>query len=64
MTSENTKVSQVKINRSQIEDLIAMHISALGKAPDADLQIIEVTGFYPKAEMLTIRYKKRKEVKS
>lgn len=54
------KVSQVKVNRTQIMDLIAMHLHAMGISPRKEIDIVDIAGM-PNTEMLIIRYKTQEE---
>lgn len=55
MSSKNTKVLQQSINRSQLYDLLAMHLHALGIAPKKEITIISIDGL-PLTEMIKVRY--------
>lgn len=54
------KISQVKVNRTQIMDLIASHLHAMGISPRKEIDIVDIAGM-PNTEMLIIRYKTQEE---
>jgi hypothetical protein len=55
------KVYQIEVNRSQLLDVLAMHLHAMGIAPKSEINIIDILGL-PTTEMVKVRYKKEEQV--